>query len=240
MKCTACFQKSHFLVFINAPFALITWTNITCTKYATANKSWYSWTKFGRCNDITADRFNPRPISPRPFVCALSSRLGEEGHIIQRNNGAPLRQLAPIRRTYRLCQNRRRPNCSSTPLTREAELCRAKRPQCSATHHSTERCVSRPKGGGLGVFVVYCLMATWILLWRKPVFGLRGCYWGVKGEQRGDTLLLKALMMTCSSGVRLQYPESKEPPSGSNMLHWRADACGGFVYSDNCIIRNTR
>lgn len=57
------------------------------------------------------------PFLPRPFVCALSSLIGKDGSIIQGNNGASLCQLAPIRRTYRLCQNRRRPNCSSMALT---------------------------------------------------------------------------------------------------------------------------
>lgn len=57
---------------------------------------------FGR-NDIAMTR------NPQPFVYAFSSLLGEEGRIMQTNNGAPLCQLAPIRRTYRLCQNRRHP-----------------------------------------------------------------------------------------------------------------------------------
>ncbi len=100
-------------------------------------------------NDITVSRFNPCPVLPRPFVGALSSRLGEEGRIMQRNNGAPLCQLAPIRRTHRLCQNRRRPNCFSMPLTWEGvEL--YKRPQYSTSCHSTARCVKRLGGGGEG------------------------------------------------------------------------------------------
>lgn len=198
-----------------------------------------SWPVFGCCNDIAVDRFNPCPISPRPFVCALSSRLGEEGRIIQRNNGAPLCQLAPIRRTYRLCQNRRRPNCSSMPLTweRGGEIYTRGLNAAAAPLD----CAQGNKAGGLGgVFVVHSLMATWILLWRKPVFGLRGSYSGVRGEQRGDTLHLKALMMTCSSGVRL--PESKEPRAArSNMLHTTAQLiCVEIVYWGNCIIRNTR
>lgn len=114
-----------------------------------------------------SNRFNPCPILPQPFVCALSSCLGEEGCIIQKNNGSPLCQLAPIRRTYRLCQNRRRPNCSSMPLTWVGEL------YTRGLNTASLNCVLCNKAGG-GEWGVYRLMTTWFLLWRKPVFGLRG------------------------------------------------------------------
>lgn len=103
------------------------------------------------------------PFLPRPFVCALSSPLAKDGGIMQRNNGASLCQLAPIRRTYRLCQNRRRPNCSSMALTRVGGVL-YKRPEYVAPRHSTGSCVTRPGGVGRKVFVVHRLMATWILL----------------------------------------------------------------------------
>lgn len=117
-KTKRCLQKAHetfFYLFINMK------TNPTNENILTVFQSSNN-ELFRCCNHITVDRFNPCPILPRPFVCALSSRLGEEGRIMQRNNGAPLCQLAPIRRTYRLCQNRRRPNCSSMPLTWEGEF----------------------------------------------------------------------------------------------------------------------
>lgn len=193
-------------------------TKSTCAPVSKSGRLYWAESAaclFWCCNDITVDRFNPCPILPRPFVYALSSLLGEEGRIMQRNNGAPLCQLAPIRRTYRLCQNRRRPNCSSMPLTWEGGVL-YKRPQYSGTRHSTARCVIRPEGGW------ECLLYIWqhgssceesqCLVWGG------GCYSGVKGEQRGATLLLKATM-TCSSGVTLQEAESNEPRAGSNMLH---------------------
>lgn len=112
---------------------------------------------FWFCNDIAADGFNLCPISPQPFVGTLSSCIGEEGRIMQWNNGAPLCQLAPIRRTYRLCQNRRRPNCSSAALTWEGELYTR---GLNTTPLATQR-RSAYQSQGLGVFVVCCLMATW-------------------------------------------------------------------------------
>lgn len=89
--------------------------------------------------------------------------LAKDGSIIQPNNGASLCQLAPIRRTYRLCQNRRCPNCSSAALTRVGGVL-YKRPEYVATRHSTGSCITRPAGVGRKVFVIHRLMATWILL----------------------------------------------------------------------------
>lgn len=132
-------------------------TKSTCAPVSKSGRLYWAESAaclFWCCNDITVDRFNPCPILPRPFVYALSSLLGEEGRIMQRNNGAPLCQLAPIRRTYRLCQNRRRPNCSSMPLTWEGGVL-YKRPQYSGTRHSTARCVIRPEGGW------ECLLYIW-------------------------------------------------------------------------------
>lgn len=124
-------------------------------------------------NDIISSRFDPCSLLPRPFVWALFFLLAKDGSIIQPNNGASLCQLAPIRRTYRLCQNRRCPNCSSAALTRVGGVL-YKRPEYVATRHSTGSCITRPAGVGRKVFVIHRLMATWILLWRKPVFGLTG------------------------------------------------------------------
>lgn len=127
---------------------------------------------FGYCNDITVtDHFNPCPISPRPFVYALSSHLREEGRIMQRNNGAPLCQLAPIIRTYRLCQNSLAPTVPLCLWPERGSFIQ----EASKQRHSPLNCAKRNKaGGGWGVFVVCSLMATWNFFWRKPVFGMGG------------------------------------------------------------------
>lgn len=130
-------------------------------------------------------------LTRAPFCLGLlsvpfSSRLGEEGRIMQRNNGAPLCQLAPIRRTYRLCQNRRRPNCSSMPLTWEGGEFHARGLNTAPLATQLLRRANKA-GGGLGVFMVRRLMATWILLWRKCVWREGeggGSLSGGKGEQR--------------------------------------------------------
>lgn len=133
---------------------------------------------------------NPHPISPWPFVYALSSSLGEWGHIMQRNNGAPLCQLAPISRTYRLCQNSLAPTVlNAFDPSGGASY---KRPPNSGTCHSTVRSAIRPEGGG-----EYLLCVAW---WQHGTSSeesqcldgrRRRTIQGVKGEQRGDTLLLK-------------------------------------------------
>lgn len=132
-------------------------------------------------------------LTRAPFCLGLlfvpfSSRLGEEGRIMHGNNGAPLCQLAPIRRTYRLCQNRRRPNCSSMPLTWEGGEFHARGRNTAPLATQLLRRANKA-GGGLGVFMVRRLMATWILLWRKCVCGVKGggrSLSGGKGEQRGS------------------------------------------------------
>ena len=196
-------------------------------------------------------------LTRAPFCLGLlfvpfSSRLGEEGRIMHGNNGAPLCQLAPIRRTYRLCQNRRRPNCSSMPLTWEGGEFHARGRNTAPLATQLLRRANKA-GGGLGVFMVRRLMATWILLWRKCVCGVKGGggdpFQEGKENKEGATLLLKAIIMTCSSGVRApQQLESSKPRARSNMLHV-TKSCGwggaGLMYGEivhwgNCIIRNTR
>lgn len=146
---------------------------------------------------------NPCPISPWPFVYALSSHLVEWGHIMQRNNGAPLCQLAPISRTYRLCQNSLAPTVPRCLWPEWGSFIQ----EASKQRHSPLNCARRNKaGGGLGLFVVRSLTATWNFFRRKPVFGTG---WGGaafrewKGNKEGTRSSSKAAMMTCSSGVRL-------------------------------------
>ena len=152
---------------------------------------------FWCCNGIAVDRFNPCPILPQPFVCALSSCLGEEGRIIQRNNGAPLCQLAPITRTYRLCQNRRRPNCSSTPLTWEGELYKR---SLKTTPLATQLCcVIRTGGVALECLWQHgsCREESQCLVWGDPIQEWKRN----KEETRSSS---SSTTVTCSSGVRLQ------------------------------------
>lgn len=138
----------------------------------TSIKVFFHWSR----NDITVDGFDPGPVSPRPFVCALSSRLGEEGRIMQKNNGAPLCQLAPIRRTYRLCQNRRRPNSSTVPLTWETESFIK---EASMQRHLPLNCTQSNKAvgverGGLGAFVVYSPDGNMGLVMKKASVWFEG------------------------------------------------------------------
>lgn len=131
---------------------------------------------FWFCNDTAVYRFNLCPILPQPFVGALSCRLREEGHIMQWNNEAPLCQLAPIRRTYRLCQNRRRPNCSSMPFTEWGSFI-----QEASIRHSPLGCDLRNKARGVGV--LWCI-AWWqcgscseeslCLVWGDPIEEWKG------------------------------------------------------------------
>lgn len=163
---------------------------------------------------------NPCPISPWPFVYALSSHLVEWGHIMQRNNGAPLCQLAPISRTYRLCQNSLAPTVPRCLWPEWGSFIQ----EASKQRHSPLNCARRNKaGGGWGLFVVRSLTATWNFFRRKPVFGTG---WGGaafrewKGNKEGTRSSSKAAMMTCSSGVRLLGTGNK-----SRRLHrgtWRA------------------
>lgn len=131
---------------------------------------------------------------------------------MQRNNGASLCQLAPIRRTYRLCQNRRRPNCSSMALTRvggEFYTRGLNTPPLATQLGAVEQ---GPEGWG-----GKCL---WYTDWwqhgssceESLCLGWRGSHSRVKGEQRGATLLLKDVMMTWSSRVRLQEPSRQGSP----------------------------
>lgn len=64
-----------------------------------------------------------------------------------------------------------------------------------------------------------------------------------KENKEGATLLLKAIIMTCSSGVRApQQLESSKPRARSNMLQVTKGGLmyGEIVHRGNCIIRNTR
>lgn len=75
-------------------------------------------------NDIAVDRFDPRLVWPRPFVCALSLHTwGEERRIIHRNNRNP---SVPISANYTNIQTVSKqgddPTAFRTPLTREGGL----------------------------------------------------------------------------------------------------------------------
>lgn len=89
---------------------------------------------------------NPCPISPWPFVYAHSSQLREQGHIMQRNNGAPLCQLAPISRTYRLCQNSLAPTVPPCLWPEWGSFIQ----EASKQRHSPLNCAQRNKAGGGG------------------------------------------------------------------------------------------
>lgn len=65
----------------------------------------------------------------------------------------------------------------------------------------------------------------------------------MKGEQRGDTLLLKSP----NNDMQQQQGQptiarEQGAPSGSNMLHVTVEPerAGGMVYWGNCIMKNTR
>lgn len=97
------------------------------------------------------------PISPWPFVYALSSHLREWGHIMQRNNGAPLCQLAPISRTYRLCQNSLAPTVPRCLWPEWGSFIQ----EASKQQHSPLNCVRRNEAGGA---VGECLLCV---AWRQ-------------------------------------------------------------------------
>lgn len=150
---------------------------------------------------------------------------------MQRNNGASLCQLAPIRRTYRLCQNRRRPNCSSMALTWVGGVL-YKRSEYVATRHSTGSCVTRPGGVGRKVFVVHRLMATWILLWRKPVFGLTGVpFKSERRTKRSHTSPQRRNHDLEQQGQTTRAIETREPPLSRKQHGACNTADKGLLYS---------